>query len=94
MGSALFEISILWTLGKAHPSVPERALEYLINIGYDMEKQNDNGSTPFLHATTSYQPQVTTCLNTFVRRECDLHATDTEGQSCSALHFHAPRYFY
>lgn len=81
IANALYEITMAEYLP---PSAPERALECLINAGYDKEKQNPKGQTPLLHAANSYAPQVIKCLKVFIRKGVNVHAVDTAGRG--ALH--------
>ena len=84
MANALFEIAKWSSLREPHLSAPEQAINYLVKIGYDLERQNAEGLTPFLHAAGSYQPQVIQCLVTYIRRGANVNATDALGRG--ALH--------
>jgi len=46
---------------------PKRALEYLLKLGYDIEKGDDEGSTPLLEATLSFRPPAIRFLKAFIR---------------------------
>lgn len=81
IASALYEITMAEYLP---PSAPEKALECLINAGYDKEKQNSKGQTPLLHAANSFAPQVIKCLKVFIRKGVNVHAVDIAGRG--ALH--------
>ena len=62
-----------------------RTLEYLVGIGYDLEKQDDvEGLTPLLHAVVAYRPQAINCIKTYIKRGADIHAKNLKGQG--ALH--------
>ena len=84
MANALFEVVKWSSLREPHLSAPEKAINYLIKIGYDLERRNSKGLTPFLDAAGSYQPQVIRCLDTYIRIGADIHTTDTLGRG--ALH--------
>ena len=80
--NALFEVNESFSTNSV---ATMRALEYLIGIGYDLEKQdNVEGLTPLLHAVVAYRPQAINCINTYIERGADIHMTNLEGQS--ALH--------
>ena len=84
LANALYEIEAWWSLGQKQRLVPERAIEFLIDIGCDLEARNSAGCTPLLHTATSYKPQVVTCLRTMIRRGADIQASDSAGRG--ALH--------
>ncbi len=84
VANALFEIVRWCPLKEPHLSVPEKANNYLVKIGYDLENRNSRGLMPLLHAASSYQPQVIQCLNTYTKRRADINAVDTLGRG--ALH--------
>ncbi len=84
VANALFEIVRWCPLKEPHLSVPEKAINYLVKVGYDLEKRNSRGLTPLLHAASSYQPQVIQCLNTYIKRGAHINAIDTLGRG--ALH--------
>ena len=84
VANALFEIVRWCHLKEPHLSVPEKAIKYLIKVGYDLERRNSEGLTPLLHAANSYQPQVIQCLKTYVNIGADINATDALGRG--ALH--------
>ncbi|KAK3178387.1 hypothetical protein OEA41_000522 [Lepraria neglecta] len=69
------------TLRKIQPLASSQALEYLIGIGYDLERRNDDELTPLLYAATAYQPQVIKCLKTLIRCGADKFAYDSKGRS-------------
>ena len=82
--SALFEVCYYWPMEKAPPSMPAKALQYLIDKGYDIEQLNQEGQTPLLWTASAYQPQVIKCLRIFIKRKANLYARDGEGRG--ALH--------
>jgi len=47
--------------------VTKRALEYLLKLGYDIEKRDDEGSTPLLEAVLSFRPHAIRFLKAFIR---------------------------
>jgi ankyrin repeat protein len=47
--------------------VPKRALEYILKLGNDIEKRDDEGSTPLLAAALSFRPHAFRCLKAFIR---------------------------
>ena len=84
VANALFEIVRWCPLKEPYLSVPEKAINYLVKIGYDLERRNSKGLTPLVHAASSYQPQVIQCLSTYIKREADINAVDELGRG--ALH--------
>ena len=66
------------------PSAAEKALEFLIDAGYDKEKRNSIGQTPLLHSANSCAPQVIKYLKVFIRKGANVHAVDSTGRG--ALH--------
>ena len=93
MANALFEIVRWCPLNEPHLSVPEQAINYLLNVGYDLERRNFEGLTPLLHAANNYQPQVIQCLNTYVKRGADVSAIDASGRGALHLALAAPHCF-
>ena len=69
------------------------ALEYLSNIGYELEKKNHRGQTPLLWTASSYQPQVIKCLRTFIRKGANLYAVDSSGRGVVHSALAAPHMF-
>ena len=79
--NVLFELCYHWPIDQAPTSTLDRAIEYLINIGYEVEKKNHRGQTPLLWTASSYQPQVIKCLRAFMRnKRADLNAVDSAGR--------------
>ena len=79
--NVLFELCYHWPIDQAPISTLDRAVEYLINIGYEVEKKNHRGQTPLLWTASSYQPQVIKCLRAFMRnKRADLNAVDSAGR--------------
>lgn len=78
--NALFELCYHWPMDQAHPSTAGRTLEYLIGIGYELEKKNHRGQTPLLWTASSYQPQVIKCLRIFLNKDANLNAVDAAGR--------------
>lgn len=93
IANALFEIVKWSSLREPHLSAPEKAINYLIKIGYDLERRNTEGLTPFLYAAGSYQPQAIQCLQTFIRRGADVNVTDTLGRGALHLALTVPQCF-
>lgn len=93
VAKALFEIVRWCPLKEPHPLVPEKAINYLVKVGCDLERRNSEGLTPLLDAATRYQPKVIQCLNTYVKRGADINAIDVLGRG--ALHgaLAVPQYF-
>ena len=91
--NTLFELCYHWPIDKAHTSTLDRALEYLINIGYEAEKNNDRGQTPLLWTASSYQPQVIKCLRAFMSRGAKLNAVDSAGRGVVHSALAAPHIF-
>lgn len=91
--NALFEMVEWWPVGEPQFSFPEKAINYLLKIGYDREKRNPEGLTPLLHAATSYLPQVIQCIRTFIREGANIHTTDTSGRGALHCALGAPRCF-
>ena len=91
--NALFELCYHWSLDQAHTPIADIALEYLINIGYEVEKRNHRGQTPLLWTASSYQPQVIKCLRAFMRRDADLNAVDSAGRGVVHSALAAPHIF-
>ena len=80
VANALFEI-VRWSpLNKPHLAVPGKAITYLVEVGYDLERRNSEGMTPLLHAASSYQPQVVQCLNAYLKMKADINAVDSLGR--------------
>ena len=80
--NALFEVNESFSTNSV---MTMRALEYLIEIGYDLEKQDDvEGLTPLLHAVVAYKPQAINCIKTYIERGADIHVKNLKGQG--ALH--------
>lgn len=84
VANALFEIVRWCPLKEPHLAVPEKAINYLVKVGYDLEKRNSEGLTPLLHAASSYRPQIIQCLRTYINRGADINAVDVSGRG--ALH--------
>ena len=80
--NALFEVNESFSIDSV---ATMRALEFLIGIGYDLEKQDDvEGLTPLLHAVMAYRPQAINCIKTYIERGANVHAKNLKGQG--ALH--------
>lgn len=75
--NALFNVAC-WDW--SHPTIPIETLEFLLNIGYNIEQQSADGLTPLLSAATQHQPHVVKCLRLFTRRGANPHATDLKGR--------------
>lgn len=84
IANALFEIVDWWPMTDPDHSAPEKAIRYLVKIGYDIEAQNASGQTPLLHAATTHKPQVVNCLATFIQNGANTRAIDLTGKG--ALH--------
>ena len=93
VANALYEIEAWWSLGQKHQLVPERAIEFLVDIGCDLEARNSTGCTPLLHTATSHKPQVVTCLRTLIRKRADIHASDSAGRGALHCALAAPHHF-
>ena len=93
MANALFEIVRWCPLNEPHLSVPEKAINYLLKVGYDLERRNLQGLTPLLHAANNYQPQVIQCLNTYIKRGADVSAIDASGRGALHVALAAPHCF-
>ena len=79
--NVLFDLCYHWPIDQAPTPTLDRAVEYLINIGYEVEKKNQRGQTPLLWTASSYQPQVIECLRAFMRnKRADLNAVDSAGR--------------
>ena len=91
--NTLFELCYHWPIDQAHTSTLDRALEYLINVGYEVEKKNHRGQTPLLWTASSYQPQVIKCLRAFMRKGADLKAVDSAGRGVVHSALAAPHNF-
>ncbi len=79
--NVLFELCYHWPIDQAPTSTLDGAVEYLINIGYDVGKKNHRGQTALLWTASSYQPQVIKCLRAFLRnKRTDLNAVDSAGR--------------
>ena len=80
--NALFEVNESFSTNSV---ATIRTLEYLIGIGYDLEKQDDiEGLTPLLHAIVACRPQSINCIKTYIERGADIHVKNLKGQG--ALH--------
>ena len=80
--NALFEVNESFSTNSV---ATMRALEYLIEIGYDLEKQDDvEGLTPLLHAVVAYRPQAIKCIKTYIERGANIHVRKLKGRG--ALH--------
>lgn len=55
-----------WGWSKAHPMLPIETLEFLLNIGYDLEQQNIDGLTSLLSAAARHLPHIIKCLRLFI----------------------------
>ena len=80
VANALFEIVRWCPLNEPHLTVPEKAITYLVQVGYDLERRNSEGLTPLLHAASSYRPQVVQCLNAYLKMQADINAVDSLGR--------------
>ena len=80
LANVLFELCYYWPMDQAHTSTADRTLEYLISIGYELEKKNPRGQTPLLWTASSYQPQVIKCLRIFLNKDANLNAVDAAGR--------------
>lgn len=69
---------------QVYPSSPIEILDFLLNIGYDLEQRSSDGLTALLHASCQHMPHIIKCLRLFIKRGADLHTTDFEGKG--ALH--------
>ena len=79
VASALFEIVRWCPLNEPHLAVPEKAIAFLVKLGYDLERRNSEGLTPLLHAASSHQPQVVQCLKAYLKMKADINAVDSLG---------------
>ncbi len=80
--NALFEVNESFSTNSV---ATMRTLEYLVGIGYDLEKQDDvEGLTPLLHAVVAYRPQAINCIKTYIERGADIHVKNLKGKG--ALH--------
>ena len=80
--NALFEVNESFSTNSV---ATMRALEFLIGIGYDLEKQDSvEGLTPLLHAVVAFKPQAINCIKTYIERGANIHAKNLRGQG--ALH--------
>ena len=61
-----------------------KTLEYLLKIGYELEKRNTRGCTPLLEAAMSLRPQAINCLIVFIQHGANIQAIGPEGRN--ALH--------
>ena len=84
IANALFEVESWWSLSEKHSPAPEKAIEFLVSIGYDLEARNSTGCTPLLHTATSQKPQVVSCLRTLIRNGANVYALDWAGRG--AIH--------
>ena len=82
--SVLFEVNDYTELRKDYSGTAFMILNYLINKGYDLEKRNFRGLTPFLHSVQAFQPQSLECVEVFISRGANLNAVNHDGQG--ALH--------
>ena len=80
VANALFEIVRWCPLNEPHLEVPRKAITYLTEVGYDLERRNSEGFTPLLHAARCYQPQVVQCLNAYLKMKADINAVDSLGR--------------
>ena len=91
--NALFELCYHWPLDQAHTPTADIALDYLSNIGYELEKKNHTGQTPLLWTASSYQPQVIKCLRAFIRKGANQNAIDSSGRGVVHSALAAPHIF-
>lgn len=91
--NALFHVTF-WDWSQAHPTLPIETLQFLLNIGYDIEQQSANGLTPLLFAATQQLPHIVKCLRLFIGRGANPHATDPEGRGVLHCAFAAPEFFH
>lgn len=88
--SVLFEMYDCLSSEEPYLQSPGKALNYLINKDYDLEKRNDGGLTPLFHAVASFRPQSIKCIRTFIRREADIHVIDPGGHGALHLALNGP----
>lgn len=82
--NALFEMDGWWSLSSTHRSAPGKAIDCLVNKGYDLEARNATGQTPLLHTATTQKPQCVMCLTALIRKGANVCAVDLMGRG--ALH--------
>ena len=92
--NVLFEMNDCTRLRQEYSGSAKNMLNYLVNKGVDLEKRNFLGLTPLLHAVTAFKPQSLKCLETFVRRGANIHATNFDGQGALHLALLGPHRFY
>lgn len=80
-----------WSL--VHPMLPIETLGFLLDIGYDLKQQSEDGLTPLLFAAAQHVPHIIKCLRLFIERGANQHATDFEGQGVLHRALAAP-WFY
>lgn len=75
--NALLEVNVSFSTDSV---ATMRALEFLIGIGYDLEKQNGvEWLTPLLHAVVACRPQAINCIKTYIARGADIHVKNLKG---------------
>lgn len=73
---------------------PKRALDYLLSLGYDIEKRNNEGSTALLEAAWSFRPQASRCLEALIREGADIGAVNSKGQGALNCALAGPHSLY
>lgn len=91
--NALFEIGDWWSLEATHQAAPEKSIEYLINVGYDVEARNAAGLTPLLYTATTCKAHAVISLATLIRKGANVRAIDLAGRNALHCALAAPQIF-